>query len=196
MDDRLIAWARAVKSRRRWAKRPLPVLWLFSDPQRLPDPRAAIARLPKGLCGVVLRAAPGADPGLAREVAVLCRGRRLALAMAGDARLAHRLGAGLHLRAGRRPGVAGGRPRFATSSAHSLAELRRARRAGARVIFLSPCFPTESHPGRAALGPIRWRAVARMGGGVVLALGGIDGCRVRLVSGRWCGGAAAIGALA
>lgn len=194
MDDRLIAWARAVKSRRRWCKGGrLPVLWLFSDKQRLPDPRAAIARLPRGLCGVVLREAPAS---IAQDVARMCRARRLMLVVAGDARLACRVGAGIHLRAGRRPGLAGGRAGFATSSAHNLAELRRARRAGARMVFLSPCFPTESHKGGTSLGALRWRATARAGGGVVLALGGVDGVRIKAVAGRACAGAAAIGALA
>ncbi|MBM3594172.1 MAG: hypothetical protein FJX32_16110, partial [Alphaproteobacteria bacterium] len=38
----------------------LPRLWLFSDPSRLPDPRLAMAGLPRG-AGVVAR---GLAPGL------------------------------------------------------------------------------------------------------------------------------------
>jgi thiamine-phosphate pyrophosphorylase len=198
MDNRLIAWARAVKSRRALLSRQpaLPVLWLFTDAMRLADPRAAIERLPKGLCGVVLRQLPDAE---AAELAALCRARRLEVAVAGDARLAWRLRAGVHLRRGDRSGRAGSQApfalRFATSSAHSLVELRRAWRAGASLVFLSPCFATASHPGQVPLGPLRWHALARAGGGAVAALGGLDGRNARALSWRWCAGAAAIGAL-
>src|SRR5580692_5856621 len=104
MDDRLIAWARAVKSRGGASRG--PVLWLFTDERRLPDPLAAVARLPAG-AGVVFR--HDADPRraeLGRALAKLCRRRRLVLAVAGDWRLAVALRAGLHLRGGRRPGLA------------------------------------------------------------------------------------------
>src|SRR5438477_5113612 len=97
MDRRLVAWARSVKSRQR--RGPMhgggsrwPVLWLFTDAERLPDPLSAAARLPKGLCGIVLRhdGVPGRE-ALARALARICRSRRLVLVVAGDARLAARL---------------------------------------------------------------------------------------------------------
>ncbi len=144
MDRRLLAWAYA--SRRRGSE--LPRLWLFTDARRLPDPRPAVARLPRGLAGVVLR--HDGEPGraaLGRDLARICRARRLALVVAGDARLAAALRAGMHLRAGRWPGVQRRRG-LITSSAHGLADLLRARRAGASLAFLSPAFPTLSHPRR------------------------------------------------
>uniref|UniRef100_A0A8J4H7S3 Thiamine phosphate synthase n=1 Tax=Acidicaldus sp. TaxID=1872105 RepID=A0A8J4H7S3_9PROT len=171
MDGKLLAWARAVKSRRTGA---LPPLWLFSDAARLMDPRPLITRLPPGLCGVVLR---HDQRRLGPDLARLCRARRVKLAIAGDWRLAQRLRAGLHLRAGRDP-VFQARVAFRTSSAHSLPELRRARRAGAALVFLSPVFPTRSHPGARGLGLCRWAALARRAGGTAAALGGIDGRRI------------------
>jgi thiamine-phosphate pyrophosphorylase len=128
---------------------------------------------------------------LGRALARLCRARGLSLSVAGDWRLAAALGAGLHLRGGRRPCGAPRWLRAATSSAHGVAELRRARREGV-LAFLSPAFATASHPGVAGLGPCRWGLMARRGGAVA-ALGGIDGRRVRLLPG--CVGAGAIGAL-
>ena len=101
MDPRLLAWAHAAASR---AGSRLPPLWLFTDSRRLPDPRPAVARLPRGLAGVVLR--HDGEPGraaLGRDLARICRARRLALVVAGDVRLAAALGAGVHLRAGRWP---------------------------------------------------------------------------------------------
>ena len=192
MDDRLIAWARAVKSR---GSRPgVPVLWLFTDERRLADPLGAVARLPAGFCGVVYR--HDGDPRraeLGRAISRLCRRRRLALSVAGDWRLALALHAGLHLRAGRRP--AGRRCRALTSSAHGVADLRRARRAGATVAFLSPVFATASHPGAPSLGPLRWALMARRAGMPAAALGGIDGATVRRLPPGRCAGAGAIGAL-
>ncbi len=143
MDSRLLRWAYA--SRRPGSD--LPRLWLFTDARRLPDPRPAVARLPRGLAGVVLR--HDGEPGraiLGRDLARICRARRLTLVVAGDLRLAALLGAGVHLRAGRWPGILRRHRGVITSSAHDLADLRRARRAGATLAFLSPVFPTLSHP--------------------------------------------------
>lgn len=186
MDARLVAWARAVKARRGRAASRLPPLWLFTDAARLGDPRAAVARLPRGLAGVVLRDDALAGRALlARDLARLCRARRLWLSVAGDWRLAAAVKAGVHLRAGRR---AGAMPRWLptpTGSAHGVADLLRARRAGAAVAFLSPVFATGSHPGAAAMGPLRWglavRRVGRAG-----ALGGVDGAACRRFSRAAC----------
>jgi len=187
----------------------IPVLWLFTDAARLADPRAAIAALPPHLCGVLFRhdGVPG-RAALARAVARQCRGLGIPLVVAGDARLAAAAGAGVHLRGGRAPGVpvpawrpgTRGRRRgtLVTSSAHSAAELRCAWTAGADAVFLSPAFPTCSHPGAPAFGAVRWAACAgrlpRGGRRAVLALGGVDGASVRRLP-RWCEGAGAIGAL-
>lgn len=195
MDIKLVGWARAVKRRLRGAGG--PVLWLFTDVARLADPVAAARGLPRGLCGVVLRddARPG-RAALAAALARVCRQRRNALVVAGDARLARAVGAGVHLRAGRRlRGMAGLRG-MVTSSAHGVAELRRAAQAGARLAFLSPAFATASHPGAPGLGAVRWGALARQApaGLAVGALGGIDGASVRRLPGLRS--AAAIGALA
>lgn len=196
MDARLIGWARAAAARR-GAGRRLPVLWLFTDARRLPDPRAAAARLPRGMAGVVLR--HDGEPGrkaLGRDLARICRARRLALVVAGDARLAAALGAGMHLRSGRWPGVARPCRRLITSSAHGGADLLRARRAGAALAFLSPAFSTASHPDAMAFGAVRWARLAGSIGLPVAALGGVDGASVRRLPVRLCQAVGAIGALA
>ena len=176
----------------------MPVLWLFTDARRLPDPRAAVARLPAGLCGVVFRHdGDSRRAELGQALAKLCRRRRLPLVVAGDWRLAAALRAGLHLRGGRRASHAPRWCRAVTSSAHGLPELRRARRAGALVAFLSPAFATASHPDAPPLGPARWGRMARGARGIaVAALGGVDGSTIRRLPPRLCAGAGAIGALA
>lgn len=190
MDARLVGWARAVKSRRRHAPGP-PPLWLFTDPDRMPDLPAAVRRLPRGLCGVVFRhdAAPS-RAALARQIALVCRDRRLVMVMAGTPGGCIP-GVGLHHRGGR-GASRGGAHLLCTASSHGRADLVRARFAAA--VFLSPALPTASHPGAPALGMPRWAALARFARGPVLALGGIDGRTARRLP-RWAAGAGAIGAL-
>jgi thiamine-phosphate pyrophosphorylase len=189
MDARLIAWARRVRRNR------LPPLWLFTDAQRLPDPRPAAARLPRGLAGIVLRHDGLPDrAALGRDLARICRARCLLLVVAADSRLAAALRAGVHLRAGRWPGPLRP-PGLITSSAHSRVELRRARRAGADLVFLSPAFPTASHPGARGLGPARWARLACGAGLPVAALGGVDASTFNSLPRRLCAGMGGITAL-
>ncbi len=191
MDLKLLAWGLRGK------RTALPRLWLFTDQHRLADPRESVAALPRGRAGVVLR--HDGDPNraaLGRDLARICRVRNLTLVVAGDARLAASLKAGLHLRGGLRPCAL--RPRgMVTSSAHSMRDLARARTAGAALAFLSPAFATDSHPGAPHLGPLRWAALAarvanrpRLG-----ALGGVDGKTIVRLPARRCYAAGAIGAL-
>lgn len=180
----------------------LPALWLFSDPVRLPDPCAAVAGLPRG-AGVVARGLAPAVLGRLRGVA---RRRGLLLVVAGDGRAALAARAGLHLperrtvrgllpflsaRRAARPGAP------LTMAAHGgAAGAARIRRLRPELVFLSPLFPTASHPGAPALGPLRWQAAARRLGGVaVAALGGIAVRTLRRVP-RRAAGVAAIGGLA
>ena len=187
MDSRLIAWGRVVKRRRAG----LPPLWFFTDEGRAPDPLPIINRLPVGLCGVVFRHDSHPDrAALARQAARICRARRLRLLIAGDARLAAALGAGLHLRGGVAAGRGGRGMRSA--SAHNAAQLASARRAGVELVFISPIFPTATHPGAPGLGALEWLKLARQAGRVKpCGLGGITGQRVRALPG-WCAGVGAI----
>lgn len=200
MDHSLVAWARRVKARRRGsAAARLPVLWLFTDALRLPEPGLAIARLPwrtpRHLFGVVFRH-DGVEgrAALARAVARQCRPLGIALVVAGDARLAMAIGAGVHLRGGWPSRLRRRRGTLLTSSAHTAAELQRGRKAGVDAMFLSPAFPTQSHPGAPALGAVRWAALARQrrgqqtAAGAVLALGGVNGRVIRQLA-RGCQGA-------
>ena len=60
-----------------------------------------------------------------------------------------------------------------SASVHDLRELRRAEASGAALLFVSPVFPTRSHPGSPSLGPRRFEALARLARRPVIALGGI-----------------------
>ncbi len=172
------------------------MLWLFTDPARIADPLAAIARLPPGLCGVVFRHDGAPDRiALGRAVARACCGRRVALSVAGDWRLALLLGAGVHRRSGaREPHRKLRRGALVTASAHDRMEAVLARKAGASMVFLSPVFATASHPGEPALGTLRWQRNARGLGMPVLALGGVTGRSAARLP-RCCAGVGAISAL-
>lgn len=161
----------------------VPTIWLFTD-ERLGGADArdplwrALDHLPRG-AGVVFRhysLGPAARAALLARVAAVARRRGLALvgsriagAPAGVHRPAH---------APRGPRRAGG---LVTASAHDRAEAIAAFRAGADLVFLSPVFPTSSHPGGRSLGPLRFGLAARKLPGPVIALGGLDPARFRRV---------------
>jgi thiamine-phosphate pyrophosphorylase len=196
----LLAAARRCRPPRRRGRR-LPALWLFSDPVRLPDPRPVAACLPRG-AGVVAR---GAGAEVLAGLALLARRRGLWLVVAGDGRAALSARAGLHLPE-RRPARhcmplllarrAGAPWAVLTLAAHGGARgAREARRLRPEVLFLSPLFPTASHPGAPALGVLRWLNEARRLAGAVAALGGIGAATAARVP-RRAAGIAAIGGLA
>lgn len=158
---------------------PLPRLWLMTD-ERLGDALpAAVARLPQG-AGIVFRhygLEEAERQTLFDEVRAAWSGLLL---LAGPAELAASWGAdGSH---GRHQGAM-------TASAHDLAEIHLAEAAGARLIFLSPVFPSRSHPGAPALGPEGFAALAAETGLPVVALGGMDAERANGLSGAygWAG---------
>lgn len=188
-----------VANRRTRLNRP-PRLLLVSDEIRLPDPLAAMRRLPPG-AGVILRHY-GIDRrgNLGKAVAALARRRRLVLLVAGDWRLAAELGAdGLHLPEGMaRHGLLAGalgwvrrRRCLLLVACHGPMALDRAKVLGAHAALLSPVFPTASHPGVATIGPVRFGLWARRAGIPVIALGGMNRHRLRHLPGA--AGMAAIG---
>ena len=155
---------------------PFPRDWLFTD-ERLggekPDDALwhAVRNLPRG-GGIVFRhyaLPPEARADLLRKLETVARRRGLLIVASGL------------------PGASGGvhRPRgtvrrsseprrgLVTASAHDAREMVEAFRRGAQLVFLSPVFPTRSHPGAPVLGPLRFGLIARGAPGPVLALGGM-----------------------
>ncbi len=178
----------------------MPPLWFFTDAARLADPRGIVARLPKNLCGVVLRHDEVPDrAALGRDLARLCRARGNVLVVAGDWKLARELHAGLHLRGGYWRG--GGNfarhgKTLVTSSAHDRAQVVRAARAGVDAIFVSPMFATASHPGARSLGLVRWLLVSSGFHGARLVLGGVSVAKLRGIAVPQIFGLGAIGCFA
>lgn len=182
--------------------RALPSLWLMSDGRRLADPEAVLAVLPRG-AGFILRHYDAPDrAALAARLAALCRKRGIVLVIAGDWRLAARVGAaGVHLaeHAAHKGPDAGARlwrrnkARLLTVAAHGASGLRRARDLKASAVLLSPVFTTPSHPERRTLGVTRLAALTRMMSVPVIALGGISAANIGGLRNSGCAGIAGIG---
>lgn len=176
----------------------LPRLWLFTD-ERVTEETllAALAELPRG-SGVIFRHYSLADAErrrLFRAVRAIAQRRRLVLLLAGDSRRAKAWGAdGWHGRTGRRPNC-GPRTMLRSIAAHNARELRQAQREGADLAFLSPVFPTRSHPGQPALGALRFALLCRQVKIPVMALGGMNSHRARRLAALGAAGWGAIDAL-
>lgn len=160
----------------------LPSLWLLSDARNDTALEGALRRLPRG-SGFIFRhyhLPPAARRARFAALAALARQRGHAVVLAGSMDEARRWGAdGAYAApAGLGPGTG-----LRLATAHSLRELAAARRARADAVLLSPAFPTRSHPGGAALGPLRFRLLAAHAGLPVIALGGMDARRARRL--RW-----------
>lgn len=211
----LASAAAKLQARTRHAPRArIPALFLLTDDARLPDPVAAVQRLPRGAAVIARARDRDALDALVAALVPVCRRRGVALIVAGDVRLALRHGAdGVHLSESlcRRhsaaaalalpPAGRSARPLLLTAAAHSLPAVLRAGRLGATAVLLSPVFATQSHPGARPLGAIRLaaliRATRRKGvGATVVALGGVTPTTARRLADSGVGGVAAIGALA
>lgn len=119
----------------------------------------------------------------------------IALSVADDPVLAARVG-GLHLPEARMREAAHWRARHPgwhiSAAVHSLAAIGRARHLD--LLLLSPVFSTASHPGGAALTPVRAAHIAAASRVPVYALGGITAGNAALLAPSF-DGIAAIGAL-
>jgi len=167
--------------------RSLPELWLLSDARNDAGLDKALKHLPRG-SGFIYRHYHLPDPDRYHRFHAL---RRIAKArghcviLADSAMTAQSWGA---------DGVYGAPlslwPRRAgllqLATVHGPREIAMAQQKGADAMLLSPVFPTRSHPGAPALGPVRFRALAKLASIPVIALGGVtaSGAR-RLKWPRW-----------
>ncbi|HJS12824.1 thiamine phosphate synthase [Sphingopyxis sp.] len=165
----------------------LPNAWLFSDERTAAGVTELAALLPPG-SGIVLRhdsLAPGARWRLLRRLMHTARVRGLTVLLAGPPATARRWGAdGVHLRQrdAKQAGQAHRLGLSLTMPVHDGHEARRARRAGANAVFISPLHPTRSHPGAPALGRAAWLRLARLSGAQPIALGGMTAARARALN--------------
>ena len=162
--------------RQPYKTRPLPKVWLMTDPRLGAGLMAAVRKLPFG-SGVVFRHYDLPDAqrrALFQQIARLCRQRGHQLLIAGDG--GDWAADGVHGQPQHYP------PQILSMPVHNIAEIRHAKQIGADLVFLSPLFPTRSHPGGKALGMLRFSALARLAMPMrVIALGGVTRNRARMV---------------
>ena len=141
----------------------LPLLWLLSDERNDAGLEEALRALPSG-SGFVFRHYH-LDPASRRErfdeLAAIAHGRGHTVILSGDGDWGAdgcygQRGIGLYL-----------------ATAHDGDELQEAVAEGADGIFLSPVFPTASHPGAQTLGPHGFSVLAQQSPVPVIALGGM-----------------------
>ncbi|MDD3798537.1 MAG: thiamine phosphate synthase [Novosphingobium sp.] len=164
-----------MKSRQTQKRHPLlPRLWLIGDARNDAALEQALLHLPRG-SGFIFRhyhLSPARRRARFGQLARIARRRGHVVALSGNVRQARAWGADGAYGAPRRLGRAAGVLRLAT--AHTLAGLGAANRAGADAILLSPVFATRSHPGAKTLGPLRFRLLSSRAQAPVIALGGMN----------------------
>lgn len=149
---------------------------MFSDERMGAGFLPALARMPKG-AGLVFRhyhLEERERRELFARARRIARARRMMVVLAGTDQLATGWrAAGSHGRDPHRPRA------VRTAPVHNLRELFAAERAGADLIFISPVFPTRSHPGSKPLGQRAFAALAMRAKTPVIALGGMTPRRAR-----------------
>ncbi|TMM48390.1 thiamine phosphate synthase [Qipengyuania marisflavi] len=164
----------------------LPLLWLLSDARNDAVLENGLQALPKG-SGFVFRhyhLDPAQRARRFGELADLARKSEHLVIMAGEAGLARSLGAdGIY---GSPAAIADAEDMLRLAAAHDGAELQAAEAAGADGVFLSPVFPTRSHPGGATLGVHGFQVLAQQSPIPIIALGGMTHDRAEeLAWPRW-----------
>jgi thiamine-phosphate pyrophosphorylase len=164
-----------------WVTRanPLPALWLLSDERNDAKLEWALATLPRENAFVFRHYHLKEKARRARfdTLAAVARAGGHLVILSGTAELAEAWGAdgvyGPPPKLGKLPGLL----RLAT--AHDAREIYLANRAKADGVFLSPAFPSRSHPGGGCLGIRDFRDIAGRAQMPVIALGGMNAERAR-----------------
>ena len=174
---------------------------LMTDPARVPDPLAAVKRLPRG-SAVVFRAFGAVDAvAEGRRLAHAARRRGIVLLAGADPALALAIRAdGVHLpeRLSHQAGaLRRAHPRWLiTVAAHGEAAARRARLSGADAVVISPVFASRSPSAGRPLGTVRFAALARGARMPAYVLGGVNTATAARLVGSGAVGIAAVEALA
>lgn len=155
----------------------LPDLWLLSDERNDAVLEDALESLPRGNAFVFrhYHLDPAQRKARFDRLAAICRLRGHLIVLSGTSREARDWGADGAYGAARKLGKVEGIGRFAT--VHDLLEMSRAERFGIDAMFLSPIFPTRSHPDGRCLGKEQFRFMASKANAPVIALGGMNAKR-------------------
>jgi thiamine-phosphate pyrophosphorylase len=161
----------------------LPDVWLVTDLRNDMRLEHALRRLPRG-SGLVFRhyhLEPPARRARFEALARIARAYGHMVILSGTPRQGLQWSAtGAY---GPPSRLANGAAMMRLVTANSLRKIAQAHRARADAILLSPVHATRSHPGGKALGPVRFRLLARRALVPVIALGGMNRHRARAL--RW-----------
>ena len=171
---------------------PLPKIWLMTDERLGDDLLPAIQRLP-AQSGVIFRhyhLDAAARKFLFGQVMRMCRRRGHVLLLAGDERTAMRWHAdGFHQRSQRASRLLHSAP------VHDAREIAGIKAARPDLLFLSPVYATNSHPGARPLGPLSFNRLAKLASSSgIIALGGMNRRNAQMLLPRLIHGWAAIDA--
>lgn len=157
----------------------LPLLWLLSDARNDARLETALARLP-ARSGFVFRhyhLEPAERQARFAALAEIAREWRHSVLLSGTSNQAREWGAdGVY---GAPAGLGGAGSLLRLATAHGGAEIQAAAAASADAVFLSPVFPTRSHPDARALGVHGFHVLAQQSPLPVIALGGMNAERAR-----------------
>lgn len=161
------------------ARQTLPLLWLLSDARNDAGLKASLESLPRG-SGFVFRHYHLDDSQRAarfRELAEAARAAGHLVILADGPTKAREWGAdGVY---GDPARMRGAKALLSLATAHDGRELTAAADAGTDGVFLSPVFPTRSHPGAKTLGIHGFHVLAQQSVVPVIALGGMTQARAR-----------------
>ncbi len=172
-------------------------MFYFTDDQRGLDPLQVAYTLPSGT-GIIFRHYNCENRAEKAEyLAKICKHHHLNLYIAQNPALAHSIDAdGVHLpeyQISRIPMIRSRYPALDISAAcHSARALHKAAALGADRAFLSPIFPTKSHPGKTGTGLMTAALAIRGQALPVYALGGVQDHHVRQLAGLGFSGFGAI----
>lgn len=147
----------------------LPLIWLLSDERNDAWLEGALANLPPH-SGFVFRhyhLGPDARRSRFETLKRIAQDRGHSVVVSGDS--AGLVADGVY----GAPGILSGASGLRMATAHDGDEIRRAIAEGADGIFLSPVFPTRSHPRAATLGVHGFHVLAQQSTVPVIALGGL-----------------------
>ncbi len=156
---------------------PLPLVWLLSDARNDARLEAALTELPQGSGFVFRHYHLAGEQRRARfdQLAQFCAAHRHLVILSGDIETALAWGAagvyGPIENLANHPGLL----RLAT--VHNGEEIDRANQAAVDGMFLSPVFPSRSHPDGATLGAAGFHILAQRATRPVIALGGMNAAR-------------------
>lgn len=162
------------------------MLWLLSDERNDARLEWSLATLPKGNAFVFrhYHLKEVARRKRFEELASIARAGDHLVVLSGDANLAIKWGAdgiyGPPGKLGKLPGL------LRLTTAHDAREIFLANRAKVDGVFLSPVFPTRSHPGGGCLGPDLFHELGARAEMPVIALGGMTAERAKTLDWpRW-----------